>query len=303
MSFTDDECYPDVPDEAYEEPRIFTKRKQAMNDQDPFSENESPPEGNHSTQGFSSADDFLSGGIPSAKFNDIGVMHQGVITAFEVGQQRDINTGQPKFWPDGKPCEQMVITIQTKERDSAIDDDDGERRLYVNRPGGMYSALTAAIKVSKSKFVVGGSLAIKYVGNGTPTKKGHNPPKQYIAKYTPPGAQIQTNTNIGDGKVLASQAAYVSPNADAMAARKAAGDAFQAKYPGIDNSALVDDWKAHLKFIFPDKISTQYTVADWQTIERSLKVKPAPPVPTMAGGGVEPPFGDESVFDPDSIQF
>ncbi len=145
-----------------------------MTNEDPFNDTKPDP-----------ADDFFSGGAPSCKFDAIGTMYSGTIVAKEMTQQRDLSTGEPAFWPDGNPKQMIVITLQTTERDPQIDDDDGQRRLYVKKPSGMFAAIKTAL--GKNKLVPGGMLKIKYVKNGKKTNPAHNAPKEYIAQYVPTG--------------------------------------------------------------------------------------------------------------------
>jgi hypothetical protein len=42
-----------------------------------------------------------------------------------------MKTGEPKFWPSGDPMYQVIVTVQTQERDPSIQDDDGKRRLFI----------------------------------------------------------------------------------------------------------------------------------------------------------------------------
>ena len=257
-------------------------------EQDPFVDDggQSDPENSHpSQQGFSSVDDFLSGGTPSAKFTSIGDVHQGIITHFEVGQQRDIKTGAPKTWPDGKPCEQLIVTIQTNERSTEIDDDSGERRLYVNRPGGMYTALTSAIKASKAKFAVGGTLAFKYIGNGVPTQKGYNAPKQYAAKYAPPGATLQAAAPAQ----AARPAASVQPSAVEVS-RKEAWAAIHKANPGADQTAILVPWKAVLASVGTStgKQAKDFSAMDWLAVKQTIEAEHAAPLPGDSLN--DPPF-------------
>ncbi len=156
-------------------------------DQNPFDDDQ---QGSTAT-----ASDFFASGSPSCRFTNIGDTHTGKIVTFEESQQKDIQTGQPKFWPDGNPCQMLVITLATNERDAEIEDDDGQRRLYVNKPSGMFVAIKAA--VGKNKFANGGTLAIKYVKNGKPKAAGFSPPKEYAAKYTPPAGVADMNAAPG----------------------------------------------------------------------------------------------------------
>jgi hypothetical protein len=147
-----------------------------MSQQDPFAEE---PQANDGST------DFFTGGSPPCRFEAVGTIHSGTIVKFEEAQQRDIKSGQPKNWPDGNPAMMLVITLQTNERSPDIDDDDGQRRLYVNKPSGMFAAIKTAL--GKERFCVGGKLAVKFVKVGKPTQPGFSPPKEYAAKYSPPG--------------------------------------------------------------------------------------------------------------------
>ena len=128
-------------------------------------------------------DSFLGGGgSPSAKFIDVGATVKGTVTAAEVVQQTEFGTGTPKTWDDGKPMMQAVITLSTDLRDDDIEDDDGTRRLFVK--GQMQKAVREALKAAGVKSLeIGGTLAVKYTGDGAPSKPGFNGPKLYAAQY------------------------------------------------------------------------------------------------------------------------
>lgn len=262
---------------------------------DPFSDEpeSAPPQ--------SDASDFFSGGSPSCRFSNIGDMHQGVITRMEKGQQRDIQTGAPKFWPDGNKCEQIVITLQTQEHDAEIDDDDGERRLYVNKPGGMFAAIKTAL--GKEQLKIGGTLAIKYVKNGPKKQAGFNAPKEYIARYFAPGAVAPSNPTQQQAAPSVQQQRQQSQTMPGQAndpvkvARQLAVNAFQAKHSGIDPMTLGQPWKDLLKSVHPDRVSTTFTAADWKAVREKIN----PPIQQAVE---PPPFGeDDKEFDPDSIPF
>src|SRR5690606_40400870 len=106
-----------------------------------------------------SADDFLMGeSVPSAKFPAIGATVSGTICEPPVvQQQRDYTTGELKFWSDGNPMMQLVVTLQTGERDPGIVDDDGRRRVYVR--GQLKRAVQRAVKTAGAPgLAVGGQL-------------------------------------------------------------------------------------------------------------------------------------------------
>ena len=132
------------------------------------------------------ADDFLmgGGGAPSAKFDAFGATVAGHITEHpEVQQQRDIKTGEKKFWSDGNAMMQLVVTVQTDLRDPAVQDDDGRRRLFIK--GQMKTAIQEAVKaVGGRGLEVGGHLSITYTHDGVKSNTAFSAPKQYRAQYT-----------------------------------------------------------------------------------------------------------------------
>lgn len=133
----------------------------------------------------SDAHDFLMGGAPTATFPTIGTVHKGRIRSYEKTQQRDMDSGLPKTWDNGEPMWQIVITIETDERDNTKPNDDGVRRLFAK--ANMLNAIRDAIRKSgHTDNLVGGMLAVKYTGDDTPKKKGLNAPKLYAAQFTPP---------------------------------------------------------------------------------------------------------------------
>lgn len=127
---------------------------------------------------------LMAGGVPSAKFPSIGTVVKGSIVSSEVNQQTDFTSNTPKFYDDGKPMMQAVITLQTDERDPEIDGDDGLRKLYVR--GQMLAAVREAIRAAKADLEVGGILAVQYASDKASDKRGFNPAKQYVAEYQAP---------------------------------------------------------------------------------------------------------------------
>jgi hypothetical protein len=134
---------------------------------------------------------LMGGGGRSAKFATIGDKIDGEITATEVTQQTDFTDGTPKTWPDGNPMMQLVITLQTDERED--DQDDGVRRVFAKgsarKATTTIGAVRAAVQAAGAKTLeVGGRLQLAYTGDGVAPKAGLNAPKEYKAKYTPPAA-------------------------------------------------------------------------------------------------------------------
>lgn len=145
------------------------------------------------------ANDFLMGGAgaPSAKFPTVGTSHGGRITEQPtVEQQRDFQTGNPKFWDDGNPMMQLVVTIQTDQRDPSVENDDGRRRIFVK--GQLKTAIQEAVRNAGARGLeVGGHLTVTYTHNGEVKKAGFNPPKQFTAKYVPAAQTEFASTNGG----------------------------------------------------------------------------------------------------------
>lgn len=139
------------------------------------------------------ARDFLMGsGVSTLSFdaNKGYVMgqtvHRGIVISAKLMQQRDVDTGKPKYWNNGDPVKQLVITLQTTMHDPQNPDDDGQRALYVSSPN-MRTAIRDAIKAAGGKDLEpGGELAICWVGNGEQTNKAYNPPKIYKAQWKLP---------------------------------------------------------------------------------------------------------------------
>ncbi|MFJ4712687.1 hypothetical protein [Streptomyces sp. NPDC088785] len=131
------------------------------------------------------ANSFLmgGGGAPTAKFPTIGTIVGGQITEPPtLEQQRDIKTGEKKFWSNGDPMMQMVVTVQTDVRDPAIEDDDGKRRIFIKSH--MKNAVADAVRAAGAKGLeVGGTLRVRFTNELPASGPGMSPAKQYDAHY------------------------------------------------------------------------------------------------------------------------
>lgn len=144
---------------------------------------------------YNDPDEFLEGAGGTAvswKGAPIGTVVKGTIVAKAVTQQTELS-GKPKFFDSGDPMQQLVITLQTDQRDGP--DDDGQRRLFakggrweVSQGSGtsMLDAIRAAIKAKSptGKLELGATLAVQLSGKGKPTKG--EPPNLFTADYAPP---------------------------------------------------------------------------------------------------------------------
>lgn len=189
--------------------------------------------------------DFLMGGkgAPTATFKNapVGRKYVGKIVASDVTQQTNMTTNEPLFWDDGKPRMQAVITIQTDERNLDIEDDDGQRRLFVK--GEMQKAVRDAVVEAGAKGLeLGGLLAVAYIGDGEPPKPGLNAPKLFKAQYRAPDPVAATNDMLGSAPAAAApqQAAPAAPLAQASTPSPVAAPSSSAAVPAVDPNNLFD---------------------------------------------------------------
>lgn len=138
---------------------------------------------------YDEANDVLQGGgAPVAKFplGKFGHTVKGTVVEAKVTQQTDLK-GVPKTFASGDPMKQIVLTIQTEERDPEITDDDGQRRVFIK--GQMVAAVRTAIQAAGAKGLdTGGSIAIQYTSDKASETVGFSPAKQYVAQYKAPVA-------------------------------------------------------------------------------------------------------------------
>lgn len=106
-------------------------------------------------------DDFMGGGsFRSFQFLAEGDSISGtILEPPEKLQQTDIDSGEPKFWGDGKPKWYFRIKLQTSLKED--DDDDGIRSLSLawHRLNAVRAAVTAA---GEKTLKVGGQLWIRF---------------------------------------------------------------------------------------------------------------------------------------------
>lgn len=140
-----------------------------------------------------SANDILlgAGGGKSAAFPRIGTIVSGeVISEPESREQTDMITKLVKTFKDGTPMMQVLIRLQTQERDPNDPEDDGVRTVYAK--GKMVQAIGKAMRSAKVTAIeVGGFLEIAYIGDG-PKGDMPIPPKLFEARYTPPAPQASS---------------------------------------------------------------------------------------------------------------
>ena len=132
-------------------------------------------------------DEFMGSGFKTFPFDNPGDMVSGTVVELPTKeQQRDMKTGEPKVWPDGRPQWMFRVTILTELRDD--EQDDGIRTLYLSwkRLDAVRNAIRAA---GAQNIEVGGKLALRFDAYGPQTQKGFNPPKVgWTAWYKVPEA-------------------------------------------------------------------------------------------------------------------
>ncbi|WP_329013126.1 hypothetical protein OG271_03845 [Micromonospora rifamycinica] len=144
---------------------------------------------------------LMGGGTKSAAFPSIGTAVTGpIVREPKVQQQTDPKDGSFKTFSNGDPMMQLVVQIQTSERDPADPDDDGIRALYIKAK--MLQAVREAVKKAGAKGLeVGGELTVIYVADGEKTNKAFNAPKLYTATYRPPTGEAANNLLMGAAPV------------------------------------------------------------------------------------------------------
>lgn len=138
------------------------------------------------TNAFNEADQFLmGGGVKSAfsKDDPAGTRRGGRITDQpEVKNQTDFETGEVLTWDDGSPRKQLVVTVQTDQRDDA--EDDGLRRFYVK--GNLQKVVRDAVRAAKARGLeVGGELYVTRTGRDEPKRRGMDGAWLHSAEYVP----------------------------------------------------------------------------------------------------------------------
>jgi hypothetical protein len=131
--------------------------------------------------------DAMFGAGASLSFADVsqkGQWRGGTIVAPPSTSQRtNFQTKAPEFWPDGQPKMQIVVKLQTAERDPSNPADSGQRSLFIK--GGVHSAVSAALAAAGAPGLrVGAELYVRWVGEKASAQG--SPAKVYEAVYRLP---------------------------------------------------------------------------------------------------------------------
>lgn len=163
-----------------------------------------------------SVDDLLQGGgSPSLSFKDakVGDSFTGVITATRAVQVRNYeDPTKLEFWDDGKPKMQIEVTLGTDYRDASIDDDQGERRVFLF--GQKLTALKDALKAKGlTKLEVGGKFTISLTGTKPAKNPRYNDVKLYGIDVVAPTSNSAVDALIASGATEVKDAKIVELDA------------------------------------------------------------------------------------------
>ena len=129
-------------------------------------------------------------GGSSFPFENIGDSVTGTILDLEEVQQTDLDSGEPKAFPNGQPMMMFRLTLQTELQDDPADD--GVRSLYLrgSRKSASKSSLAAALDAVRratggTQLQSGAVYTHTYVADGVATRRGYSAPKFYEGHYVP----------------------------------------------------------------------------------------------------------------------
>ena len=133
-------------------------------------------------------DALATNGGATLKPDTIGETLGGIIVATEVRQMTDFATGKPDSWDDGKPKNQIVVTVKTGEKTDDGDDEHGN--VYIKTWGDQKQALVTAIKATglsdaNAALAPGNDFRITYRGEKPNDNPRFNASKLYEYTITP----------------------------------------------------------------------------------------------------------------------
>ena len=126
-----------------------------------------------------------------AKFEQPGTSISGIIENVTANQIRDFKSRQPKFFDDGQPQMQVLVTINTGVTDPMVEDDDGRRTVYIKGFGlqrhAWLQALHNAGLRKAAEVRPGDRFTATFIGFGE-AKPGMNAPKlfEYVIEHQSP---------------------------------------------------------------------------------------------------------------------
>jgi hypothetical protein len=156
--------------------------------------------------------------VPSLSFRDapIGTTYVGkVVRLPSLVQQRDFESNELKFWPDGNPMMTAVFHVEINGE---------ERSVWCPKPSSLFAAVVSAQGDNGQRMAVGDTITISFVGERpNETNPRLNPAKQYAVKIAPHDPfSVQQNTSNGHAVAAAAPAVSDPPNAGVTASTPAA---------------------------------------------------------------------------------
>ncbi|WP_371031246.1 hypothetical protein [Pseudoclavibacter sp. JSM 162008] len=134
---------------------------------------------------------FITTGGKGLKFQNPGDTHTGTVSrAPREQQQTKFGSQEPDTWPNGDPKMQVVVELDTAERDPADGNDDGSRTLYVSSSAMKRAIGDAIIAAGAEDIEVGGILTVTFTGFDPTSKNPQNPKKLYQAGYARPTSPL-----------------------------------------------------------------------------------------------------------------
>jgi hypothetical protein len=140
------------------------------------------------------------GGAQALSFRDPatrGVKRGGrIVDQPQIQPVTKMGVGTPELWPDGRPKQQLVVTLlcdgstgARDERDPHNPTDVGKRRLYVK--GYMVAAIRDALQqVGVTDIAQGGTLMVAWIDEKPSKTAGNHPAKVFAAQYIPPAVGL-----------------------------------------------------------------------------------------------------------------
>lgn len=134
-----------------------------------------------------------------AKFEQPGTSISGIIENVTANQIRDFKSRQPKFFDDGQPQMQVLVTINTGVTDPMVEDDDGRRTVYIKGFGlqrrAWLQALHNAGLRKAAEVRPGDRFTATFTGFGE-AKPGMNAPKlfEYVIEHQSPADLAMNQT-------------------------------------------------------------------------------------------------------------
>lgn len=135
--------------------------------------------------------EFLFGSsVPSARFNQPGDFVAGYICTPPVTREMTaFGTGELLKWPSGEQKYQVVVTLQTDQRDPSLQDDDGRRCVYIKGKN-LTNAVKVAVRTAGARGLSeGGWMSVSYT-NDDMTSTAPIKPKVYAVQYQAPQVAV-----------------------------------------------------------------------------------------------------------------